>query len=454
MSQARNEVVTRETRKQIAELESLGWYHSIELPDGRVLNGLLELEQLRRRLALFPIPDDLRGARVLDIGAWDGWFSFELERRGAQVVALDLVHNPKFLIARELLKSKVEYVVADICRIPAAELGKFDIVLFLGVLYHLKHPLLALERVCELSTDFACIESYVTDNGDDLNVPPSLEFYEGTELRGQFDNWVGPNTSCLLAMARAAGFAVVKLEGVFEQRANVTCHRKWQTELAGSTWTAPPPVLLCVENAVSRDHTFSAASDDYVSLWFGSEGSELCSDTVRVEIGPYAARPAQVARTGRDGWIAICRLPPGLAPGWHETRLRMSGGQFSNSARIPVDLSPEERRTGQAGPAASPTLMIHSVTDGRTWELSKVKAGARSCLSIWARGIPGECGLNEVSVHLGEMRVPAAFVGEADRDGLRQVNAMIPSEIRVGRSVVRLQCSGAVSAPAEIEFIR
>jgi hypothetical protein len=98
--------------------------------------------------------------------------------------------------------------------------------------------------------------------------------------------------------------------------------------------------------------------------------------------------------------------------------------------------------------------MIDLLTDGKTWEPWKVRAGAGSCLSIWARGIPGECGLNEVSVHLGEMRIPAAFVEEADRDGLRQVNAMIPSEIRVGRSVVRLQCSGAVSAPAEIEFIR
>ena len=450
MTQARDEALTQETRKQIAELESLGWYHSIELPDGSVLSGTQSIGRLRRRLSQFPIPDNLRGMRVLDVGAWDGWFSFELERRGAQVVALDLVQNPKFLLARDLLKSKVEYVVADICKVQAADLGKFDIVLFLGVLYHLKHPLLALEKVCALTTELACLESYVTDNGDDLGAPPALEFYEGTELRGQFDNWMGPNTPCLLAMARAAGFAVVKLEGVFDQRAHVTCHRKWQDE-PGS---APPPTLHGVENTVSRDHDFSTqSSDDYVSVWFKSQRSDLCADNVRVEIGPYAARPVQVVQTSANGWTAVCKLPPGLAPGWHEIRVRTPGSQFSNTARIPVDLSLVERRSREFGPV-SPTLKIDLVTDGRTWERWRVRAGAGSCLSIWALGIPDSCGLDQVSVHLDDMIVPATFVEETAHAGLRQVNAMIPAGIRTGPTMIRLQCSTAVSGPANIEFVR
>jgi len=214
MSQALNEAVTSESRRQVAELEALGYYHSLELPDGTLLKGFQSIDTLRRRISQFPIAADLSGKRVLDIGAWDGWFSFEMERRGAQVTALDVFKNERFISARDLMKSNVEHVVGDICRLSAKDLGRFDIVLFLGVLYHLKHPLLALEHVCDMTLDMACIESYVIDDGQDLAARPVLEFYEGVELRGQFDNWVGPNVPCLLATARTAGFVEVKLESV------------------------------------------------------------------------------------------------------------------------------------------------------------------------------------------------------------------------------------------------
>src|SRR5271169_1700224 len=164
MQRARNEETTAGIRKLSDELANLGWYHSIELPDGRVIPGLQTIEVLRSRIARYPIPQDLTGKRVLDIGAWDGWFSFEMERRGASVVALDSIRLETFFEAKRLLNSKVEYVVADICRVNPRDLGTFDIVLFFGVLYHLKHPLLALEKVCELTADMACIESLVTDD--------------------------------------------------------------------------------------------------------------------------------------------------------------------------------------------------------------------------------------------------------------------------------------------------
>src|SRR5271170_7588416 len=86
--------------------------------------------------------------------------------------------------------------------------------------------MLALERVCELSTDLACIESFVTDE-QPFGTVPAMEFYEGTQLAGQFDNWVGPNISCLTAMCRAAGFTRVDFQSVVDFRAHVSCHRKW-----------------------------------------------------------------------------------------------------------------------------------------------------------------------------------------------------------------------------------
>ena len=81
--------LTADVQRQNNELARLGYYHSIELPDGRVIPGFQSIETQRSRIAQFPIPQDLRGKRVLDIGAWDGWFSFEMERRGASVVAVD-----------------------------------------------------------------------------------------------------------------------------------------------------------------------------------------------------------------------------------------------------------------------------------------------------------------------------------------------------------------------------
>src|SRR5258708_4834313 len=137
------------------ELESKGWWHSFELPDGRRIDGVCGLQVLKDRIGQFPIPADLRGARVLDIGAWDGWFSFEMERRGADVLAIDCWDNPRFHRMRAALNSRVEYRLMDVYELTPETVGRFDIVLFMGVLYHLKHPLLALERVCAIATDMA-----------------------------------------------------------------------------------------------------------------------------------------------------------------------------------------------------------------------------------------------------------------------------------------------------------
>src|SRR5271170_279909 len=93
----------RRVRQLAQSMQERFRYHSIELPDGSVLPGLQSIEHLRWRLGLFGLPEDLRGKRVLDIGAWDGWFSFECERLGAQVVAVDCVELDTFLEARELL---------------------------------------------------------------------------------------------------------------------------------------------------------------------------------------------------------------------------------------------------------------------------------------------------------------------------------------------------------------
>ena len=138
-------------QKQVVDVARKTWYHSIELPDGTAVEGLIPVSALRQRIEAFPVPADLSGKRVLDIGAATGWCSFEMERRGAAVVAVDCVPYPDFHEARELLKSNVEYHVLDMEEITSERLGLFDYVLFFGVLYHLRHPLLGLELVCSLT---------------------------------------------------------------------------------------------------------------------------------------------------------------------------------------------------------------------------------------------------------------------------------------------------------------
>ena len=446
---AGNPVYTNATQRQVEQLQKLGWYHSIELPDGQVIQGFQTIEQMKMRVRQFPIPEDLRGKHVLDIGAWDGWFTFEMERRGASVVAADAVRSEKFERARELLGSRAEYVIADVCDLKPETLGKFDIVLFLGVLYHVKHPMLALERVCALAKDLVCVESYVTDDGRDPTLKPAMEFYETTELCGQFDNWVGPNTPCLTAFCRAAGFVRVKLESVLDNRAHVTCWRRW----ADPAGTGTAPYIVSVENSVSLDRSFSALRDDYVSLWFKAPGRALDPDSVFIEIGGYAVRPVQVFASGGDGWHAIAKLPPGIETGWREVRVRVPESAWSNAVRIGVDAEGADAGADSVAASASAELRIEIVADGKTWERNQVLMRQDACVSLWARGIPDHCQAADIVVRLGGHDLPCIFLSETDPAGLKQVNAMLPPGMAAGNLEIRLVTLGAVSPPVGVEIV-
>src|SRR5687767_338660 len=90
-------------------LQSSGWWHSIDLGDGRVTPGVRSQQELWNLYSCFQLPEDLSGKRVLDIGCWDGYFSFEAERRGADVTAVDCWRPEKFFEAHSILKSRVEF---------------------------------------------------------------------------------------------------------------------------------------------------------------------------------------------------------------------------------------------------------------------------------------------------------------------------------------------------------
>lgn len=203
---------TRALREQVSAIK---WFHSIELAPGLVTPGAAG--STRDQLAVIQLPDDLSGKTVLDIGAWDGFYSFEAEKRGAaRVVAADSFAwnggswstKAGFELAREALNSKVEDVEIEVLELAPEQVGTFDLVLFLGVLYHMRHPLLALERVASVTGDQLILETHV-----DLTWTrrPAMAFYPEMELGWDPTNWWGPNPEAVAAMLRAVGFGRTQL---------------------------------------------------------------------------------------------------------------------------------------------------------------------------------------------------------------------------------------------------
>lgn len=204
------------------------WYHRIELPGGIVTPGMNPLHPPSYRL-----PDDLTGMRVLDVGAWDGYWTFEALKRGArEVVAIDDFSDflgslkpedrhawKSFDLCREALGyeesicKRQEISVYDVT--PEKLGGLFDLVLCFGTLYHLRHPLLGLDKLSSVCKGQIIVESQICDDyspyrgGLGHGYPGNqmvAEFFPTVELAGNITNWWAPSLQCLAGLVYAAGF--------------------------------------------------------------------------------------------------------------------------------------------------------------------------------------------------------------------------------------------------------
>ena len=197
-------------RELRALIDSYSWHHQIDLGDGITTPGR---DKSARKLEALELPP-LAGKSVLDIGAWDGYFSFAAERLGAErVVALDSViwHNVSkfpFELARKKLSSRVEDVELEVLEISPETVGEFDVVLFLGVLYHMRDPMAALEAVASVTKDLLVVETLVDMT---FSRRRAAAFYPGTYLGGDHSNWWGPNAAALVGMVGEFGFKEVKI---------------------------------------------------------------------------------------------------------------------------------------------------------------------------------------------------------------------------------------------------
>ncbi|MFI4949902.1 MAG: class I SAM-dependent methyltransferase [Caulobacterales bacterium] len=196
----------------------IGWFHSLTLPGGETTSGVKSAQVLGVEADVV-FKHGVAGKRVLDIGAWDGFFSFEAERRGAaEVLATDHFcwsgdgwgTKAGFDYAHGRLGSRVATRDCDVQQISPQTVGTFDVVLFLGVLYHVKDPMLCLEHAASVAGEVLVVE---TCTALDVLPWPVMRYYVGGELGGDPTNFWAPNRKCLEGMARDLGFTRIEMTG-------------------------------------------------------------------------------------------------------------------------------------------------------------------------------------------------------------------------------------------------
>ncbi len=194
------------------------WHQCFEMAPGVFTPGANDIGFLLKHASL---PQDIEGASVLDIGATNGGLAFELERRGAaRVVSVDIYSADWFGFEqiKALLDSDVEYMRASVYELPTKLDEQFDIVAFCGVLYHLRHPLLALDVVRTLTRGRALIETAVCDRslGDSAS-SPLVHYHRLDDLNNDGSNWFEPSVAALGDWCRSSGLEPIALSSWPEQ---------------------------------------------------------------------------------------------------------------------------------------------------------------------------------------------------------------------------------------------
>jgi tRNA (mo5U34)-methyltransferase len=208
-------------------VEELGpWFHDLDLHGVRTApyhplgSFLLDLwEQVEPAF-----PENLSGRTVLDIGCNAGFYSIRLARKGARVIGID--HDPRYLaqarFAAEVLGLDIRYEQLDVYDVDRLD-GPFDYVLFMGVFYHLRHPLLALDKVARLARQRLIFQTMVRGKPGSYRLEPdypitetaifedprmpAMYFLEG-KYAGDPTNWWVPNEPGVEAMLRSAGLRI------------------------------------------------------------------------------------------------------------------------------------------------------------------------------------------------------------------------------------------------------
>jgi tRNA (mo5U34)-methyltransferase len=203
------------------------WFHNLHLPDGRQTapdHPLGDFPAFKWREIAPHLPADLSGWSALDIGCNAGYYSFELARRGADVTGLEV--DPHYLRQARWVAKRYELPV-DIREGSVYDLvgssEQWDLVLFMGVLYHLRHPLLALDAVAAATRRLLVLQTLTMPGDERTTAPADLDIDERERMRDpgwpkmafierkladDETNWWAPDAACVEAMARSAGLQI------------------------------------------------------------------------------------------------------------------------------------------------------------------------------------------------------------------------------------------------------
>jgi tRNA (mo5U34)-methyltransferase len=215
------------------EMKDIKWFHSMEIEPGVHTISPAETEKLRKREKAYLDTVDLKGKSVLDIGSWDGYFSIAAKKRGAaRVLATDYVcwsgpgwgTKDGFEYARAKSGFEIEDKEIDVPDISVETVGTFDVVFFMGVFYHLKDPLLGLERVAKVAKETLVVETALDAT---WMRRPMMVYYPNSEMAGDPSNWWGPNVPLMLALLKDQGFKDIywAKDPVWRKRAHFVARR-------------------------------------------------------------------------------------------------------------------------------------------------------------------------------------------------------------------------------------
>ena len=232
-------VMSPEVQEMLYRVNAIEWYHVIDLPYGVVTPGFVDH---RHQLDKYGLPEDMTGMRALDVATYDGFWAREMERRGAEVVAIDIesmadVDLPRnwedefkkagfdtptgagFKLASELLHSRVQREICSVYDLGPEKFGMFDVAFCSDLLLHLRDPLMAIENIWRVVKGYAIFADVHEPELETVDAPVT-EF----AMADKMAMWWRPNTRCLIRMMQVARFS--RIEEVSRFRLDTSLERE------------------------------------------------------------------------------------------------------------------------------------------------------------------------------------------------------------------------------------